>query len=279
MKYGQKLQNILILLFLLALLIPAMSCAKEKKQRVSRSDPSSEDTMTEEDSKEVVVIPGNQTTSGNPSNQTTSTTSSSKNSASVFYGTWEREAGGAYTYEVFGSASKKGDVYEGTVTNNSNQVIANYKVYKDNTVEIAYFPGWYSGVAYNFKYKVSDGGNKITLDSSPPIVYTKGKSNTTIQTDAAKLSSGNWIEAGDPSKTLGFSGAKQSGAGWTGIYAFLTSGTIDDEGTFTITKAGEITLASSYSGGSDKFTYSIRNSDKILDLNLPRKGTQTTYSR
>lgn len=276
-KYVQKIRYAFVLLLFLALLIPAASCAKEKKQRVQRDNPSSDDTMTEEESGNVMVVPGNSTTTsgGSP----TTTTTSSKNAASVFYGTWEREEpGSGYTFEIFGTASKKGDVYEGTVTDKSNKVIANYKVYKDNTVEIAYFPGWHGGVAYNYKYKVSDGGNKITLDSSPPIVYAKGKSNTTIQTDTAKLSSSNWTEAGDPSKTLGFSGAKQSGAGWTGVYAFMTSGAIDDEGTFTINKAGEITLAS-YSGGSDKFTYSIRNSDKVLDLNLPRKGTTTTYGR
>lgn len=279
MKHIKKFQNILMLLVFLALLIPMMSsCAKEKKPRVQRGDAASEDTMTEDGAqKDVVVVPGNPTTSDSSSGKTTSSKSSSKNPANVFYGTWEKEEQGqSFRYEVFGSASKKGDLYVGKITDQRNVVVADYTIYKDNRIEIAYLPAYYGGNTYTYSYEVSNGGNKITLDSNPPIIYTKGKSNTTIQSDAAKLASGGWTEAGKPSNTLSFSGTSQSGAGWTGRYAF--SGSSSDTGIFTITKAGEIVLASD-TGGRDTFKYVIRNSDKILDLNLPRKGTQTTYSR
>lgn len=276
---AEKLPQKLILLLILSLIITMFGCASEKKPRVKRSDASSDETLVEENSKDVAVVQNNPTNSIATSTKSGNSSSTSKSSANVFQGTWEKEEQGQpFRYEVFGPASKQGDVFTGRITDQRNVVVADYKVFNNSTIEIAYLPAFYGGQTFTHSYKVSDGGNKITLDASPPIIYTKGKSNTTIQTDAAKLANVTWNEAGNASKTLVFSGASQSGAGWTGTYAFMTNGLVDDEGTFKLSKSGEITI-SSYSGGSDNFKYSIRNNDKILDLSLPRKGTTITYSR
>ncbi|MBK7933778.1 MAG: hypothetical protein IPK01_09815 [Acidobacteria bacterium] len=60
MKTNDKnvMRNFLLSLFAFAIVLPLTGCPGEKKQRASRSDPAS-DTMTEENSKDVVVLQNN----------------------------------------------------------------------------------------------------------------------------------------------------------------------------------------------------------------------------
>lgn len=255
-----------------AIVLPSAGCVGEKKQRTSRSDPAS-DPMTEESSKDVVVVQ-NGTTGNSPTNSG-GTSSSSKSSGNVFYGTWEKEENGQFRYEIFGIATKSGDNQVGKVTDQANVVVANYTLFKDNTIEIAYLPAFYGGSAFTYKYTVSDGGKTITLDANPKIVYRKGKTDSTIQTDTQKLI-GNWLNASNPSDELAFSNANQFDKGWSGSYARLNGGTVYEDGEFTITTAGTVTLKM-FGGGAKTYTYSLRNGDRLLDLN--RSGSSETYSR
>lgn len=260
-KNNQRPQNILNLLLALAVLIPVILACNNQPTAVNQpapatvNTPAPADTLAEEKPKK----------DGNP--------------AEVFYGTWEKEEQGQpFRFEKFGIASKKGDNYTGKVTDQNNTVVANYTVYEDKTVEIAYLPAYYNGTTYTYSYKVSDGGNKLTLDSNPPIVYTKGSANTNIQKDATILATGSWLSATDQSKRLAFTDAKQYDKGWNGNYLFVINGAPDEQGTFTITEAGKITLTSSSSGGSTAYTYNLR-SDKLFDLTRDKDGQRDTYSQ
>ena len=156
-------------------------------------------------------------------------------------------------------------------------VVANYTVFGDKTVEIAYLPEYYGGTAFTYGYKVSDGGNKLTLDSNPPIVYTKGTANTGIQKDATFLASGTWHSAKDPLRELVFTDAKQFDRGWSGNYGFTYNGTTEEVGAFTITETGKMTLTE-ISGGSKTFTYKVRG-DNLFDFTRDSTGDTDSYTR
>lgn len=259
-KNNRKTRKILNLLIAFGLLVPMFGCVAPGNQPAANTA-APVNTAT----------PQAAPTPDNSSNTTT------ENPASVFYGTWEKEEPGQpFRFEKFGVASKKDDVYVGKVTDQSNTVVANYTVYKDKTVEIAYLPAYYGGTAFTYSYAVSDGGNKLTLDGNPPIVYTKGSGNTQIQKDATILATAAWRSARDQTRMLAFTDAKQYDKGWNGNYLITVNGAPDEQGTFAITDAGKITLKPDSSGGSTEFTYKIK-SDKFFDLTKIKDGSTDTW--
>ena len=217
------------------------------------------------------------TTANTPASANTAT---AENPAMVFYGAWEKKEadGQPFRYEKFGEASKQDNKYVGKVTDQRNVVVANYTVFNDKTVEIAYLPEYYEGTTYTYGYKFSDGGNKLTLDANPPIVYTKGTANTSIQKDATFLASGTWRSAKDPSRELSFTDPKQNDKGWGGNFVFMDNGTTGDVGTFTMTEAGKMTLMDFSSGGSKTYTYKIRG-DNLFDFTRDSTGDTDSYTK
>ena len=205
-------------------------------------------------------------------------TATAENPATVFYGTWEKkEPGQPFRYETFGQASKQGDNYVGKVTDQRNVVVANYTVFGDKTVEIAYLPAYYGGTTFTYGYIVSDGGNKLTLDSNPPIVYTKGTANTGIQKDATFFASGTWHSAKDKLRELEFTDAKLFDRGWSGNYGISYNGTTEEVGAFTIIETGKMTLMET-SGGSKTFTYKIRGGN-LFDFTRDSTGDTDSYTK
>ncbi len=271
MKYVQKLQSFLVLIFLSALLISAAGCTKEKKARVDRSNPS-DDSMVEDQSKQdVVVTSGSSTTSsgGTTSGKTSSSTASTaKSSANPFEGTWDVNVSGSFANWTFGYASKStgGDKLEGKITDSSSSVIGEYTVLPNKTVEL----NIYSGSSINIvPYKISNGGNQIEVnDGTTKVVLTKGKTNTTIQNDGNILAShGTWTNITNPSDQIQFSSVRKSGSGWNGSVA-----TGSGSGTFSLTPGK---IAFTIAGSVDTFTYKLRNSNSILDLTDSSGNTET----
>lgn len=214
-------------------------------------------------------------------NQTTNTaapanTATAENPAAVFYGKWEKkEPGQPFRYETFGQASKQGDNYVGKVTDQANVVVANYTVFNDKTVEIAYLPAFYGGTSFTYPYKVSDGGNKLTLDANPPIVYIKGATNTNIEKDVTFFTSGGtWKSAKDPARELNFSNAQQEDKGWSGEYQIMHPALPAVYGTFEITEPGKMNLKPS-TGASSAYTYKIRG--ELFDFTRDRDGDTDTF--
>jgi hypothetical protein len=267
MKNNRKFQNLLMLLFFLGLLIPMMSsCAKEKKARVQRGDAASEDTMTEDTSqKEVVVVPQSDSSSGGQTAAKTTSSSSAKSSANPFEGTWDVNFGGTFTNWTFGYASKDKDKLEGKITDSTSNVIGEYIVYPNKTVELTIYSASTPAIV---PYKISNGGNQIEVnDGTTKVTLTKGKTNTTIQNDGTILAShGIWTNINNPSDQIQFSSVRKSSSGWNGNVS-LTGGS----GTFSLTP-GKITFR--IAGGSDTYTYKLRNSNSTLDL-TDASGTET----
>lgn len=276
-KNNQKLQHIFILLAVLALLISMIGCASEKKPRVKRSDASSDETVGEEPSKDVVVVqnnptPTNPTPTNSANSSTTSTspqnspsTSSPKTPANVFQGVWDVDANGTFGNWNFNYASKNVDKLEGKITDGAGSIIGNYTVFPNNTVEINV-----GSVSLIVPYKVSNGGNKIEIsDANSKVILTKGNSNSTIQNDGITLNSkGGWSNVTDPNDILSFTSVKKSSAGWTGAYARGT-----DHGTFSM-KPGKITFTSQQNGSVDTFSYKLRNNN-VLDLTDSKGNTES----
>lgn len=270
MKYNRKLQNILILLAVLAILIPMSGCAGEKKPRVKRSD-ATDETVAEEPSKDVVVVQNN-TNPTNPANSSTTSTSpqnspnssSTKTPANVFEGTWDVDNNGQFGNWNFSYASKNADRLEGKITDGSSSVIGNYTVFPNKTVEMNF-----GNTSLIVPYKISNGGNQIEVsDGTTKVILTKGKSNTTIQNDGNILGSKGWSNVTNANDILNFTSVKKSSAGWTGAYARGT-----DYGTFSMTP-GKITLKSQQNGSVDTYSYKLRN-NSVLDLTDSNGNTES----
>jgi len=194
--------------------------------------------------------------------------------STIFYGTWEREENGQYTSETFSKASKKDDKYVGTVSN-TNLVLADYTLH-DNTIEIKYNPSYYSGATFKFEYTVSNGGEMITLNSKPPIVYKKGASNTSLQDEANIFASKTWASAKDPNIGWDFLDVSKSDLGWSGTYKKWNSGAVTENGEFTISRAGSITIKPS--GVAPKtYEYKLKNNNTMLELS--RDGISEVWNR
>lgn len=204
-----------------------------------------------------------------------SSNSTAETPAAVFYGKWEKkEQGQAFRFEIFGPASKQGDNYVGKVTDQANVVVATYTVFNNKTVEIAYLPQFYGGTSFTYPYEFSDGGKKLTLDANPPIVYTKGATNTNIEKDMTFFTSGGaWKSAKDPAREYNFTNAQQEDKGWSGEYQITHPALPPIYGTFEITEAGKMTLKPS-TGSSSAYTYKIRG--ELFDFTRDRDGDTDT---
>lgn len=202
-------------------------------------------------------------------------TASAENPATAFYGKWEKkEQGQAFRYEIFGPASKQGDNYVGKITDQANVVVANYTVFDNKTVEIAYLPQFYGGTSFTYPYEFSDGGKKLTLDANPPIAYTKGATNTTIEKDVTFFTSGGaWKSAKDQAREYIFSNPQQEDKGWSGEYQITHPALPPIYGTFEITEPGKMTLKPS-TGSSSAYTYKIRG--ELFDLTRDRDSDSDT---
>jgi len=194
--------------------------------------------------------------------------------STIFYGTWEREENGQYTSETFSKASKKDDKYVGTVSN-TNLVLADYTLH-DNTIEIKYNPSYYSGATFKFEYTVSNGGEMITLNSKPPIVYKKGASNTSLQDEANIFAGKTWQSAKDPNIGWDFLDVSKSDLGWSGTYKKWNTGAVTETGEFTISRAGSITIKPT--GVAPKtYEYKLKNNNTMLELT--RDGVSEVWNR
>ena len=221
--------------------------------------------------------PANIPAPANTSASNSSSNSTAENPAEAFYGKWEVKQGQAFQFATFGQASKQGDNYVGKLTGQRSEAIATYTVFNNKTVEIAYLPAFNNGEHYTYPYEFSDGGKKLTLDADPPIVYTKGTTNTNIEKDVNLLLGGNlWISSKDKAKGLMFTGGQQEDKGWSGRYQFTDNGNSNGGGTFEITEAGKMTLKPLIGGSSTAYTYKFRGN--LFDFTRDRDGDTDTYA-
>ncbi len=265
-KLNQKTLNILILLLVSALSVSLWGCA-DKKPRVKRADASGDETVVEEQSKDVVVVQSNSGTStaGVPSQKPTQKTTAAQ-SSNPFEGSWDVDLNGTFANWSFGYASKNGEKLEGKITDNSGSVIGDYTVLPNKTVELNIYS---AGVNAIVGYKVSNGGNQIQIDDgSNKVSLTKGKTNSTIQNDGSVLASKGWSNITNSSDIIKFTSLNQSSAGWTGSYARGS-----DYGTFKMT-AGKITLNSQSNGSVNSYSYKIRG-NSVLDLTDSKGNTES----
>lgn len=262
-KNNQNGKRISVLLAMIALLAAMSGCVSNAPQ------PTANQTAN------TVPSANTATPANTPAPANISSATPAENPAAVFYGKWEKkEPGQPFRYEIFGQASKQGDNYVGKVTDQSNTVVANYTVFSDKTVEIAYLPAFYGGRSFTYPYTISDGGNKLTLDANPPIVYTKGATNTTIEKDVTFFTSGGaWKSAKDQARLYTFSNPQQEDKGWSGNYQITHPALPPISGTFEITEPGKMTLKPS-TGSSAAYTYKIRG--ELFDFTRDRDGDTDT---
>lgn len=255
--------NLLLLLLVFAAILPFTGCSGEKRQRTSRSDPAS-DTMTEETSKDVVVLQNNPAgNSGAPAANAATATAKSSN---PFEGTWDVDVNGSFANWSFSYAGKKDDKFEGKITDGSGSIIGDYVVFPNKTIQLN-VPGVNAIVAY----KVSGSGRIEIDDGSTKAVLTKGKTNTTAQNDGNVLASRIWTNINNPSDRIEFLSVRKSSSGWNGAINFL-GGSGSASGTFALTP-GKMTIT--MSGSVDVYTYKLRNNNSTLDLTDARGGTET----
>ena len=255
--------NLLLLLLVFAAILPFTGCSGEKRQRTSRSDPAS-DTMTEETSKDVVVLQNNPAgNSGAPAANAATATAKSSN---PFEGTWDVDVNGSFANWSFSYAGKKDDKFEGKITDGSGSIIGDYVVFPNKTIQLN-VPGVNAIVAY----KVSGSGRIEIDDGSTKAVLTKGKTNTTAQNDGNVLASRIWTNINNPSDRIEFLSVRKSSSGWNGAINFL-GGSGSASGTFALTP-GKMTITMSVS--VDVYTYKLRNNNSTLDLTDARGGTET----
>lgn len=258
------MRNFLFVLLAFAIVLPLTGCPGEKKARTSRSDPAS-DAMTEESSKDVVVLQNNP--AGNSGAPAAATTAKSSNS---FEGTWDVDVNGNFANWTFSYASKKDDKFEGKITDGSNAVIGSYIVFPNKTIELNVFAASVNAIV---AYKVSNGGNKIEIDDGgTKVILTKGKSHTTAQNDGNVLASHIWTNITNPGEQLEFLSVRKSSSGWNGAVNVFSGGG-SGSGTFSLTP-GKLTIT--VSGSVDSFKYQLRNSNTILDL-TDSSGNTDTY--
>ena len=262
-NYSKVLRHFLFLLLAFAIVLPMAACT-EKKPRVSRSDASS-DTMTEEASKDVVVLQSNPAgNSGAPA-----TTTATAKSSNAFEGTWDVDVNGNFHNWTFSYAISKDGKLEGKITDGSNAVIGAYVVFPNKTIELNA-----AGVNAILAYKVLSSGNRIEIDdNSTKVILTKGKTNTTAQNDGNILASRIWTNINNPSDRIEFLSVSKSASGWTGGINFL-GGSGSASGTFALTP-GKITITNTSTGSVNVYSYKLRNSNNTLDLTDPRGSTET----
>lgn len=236
--------------------MPLTGCPGEKKARTSRSDPAS-DQMTEESSKDVVVLQNNST--GNSAAPAAAKTSN------PFEGTWDVDVNGSFQNWTFSYASKKDDKFEGKITDGSGSVIGDYVVFPNKTIQLNV-----PGVNAIIGFKVSSGRIEID-DGTNKAILTKGKTNTTVQNDGNILASHIWTNINNPSDQIEFLSVRKSNSGWNGGINFI-GGSGGASGTFSITP-GKITIT--VSGSVDVFTYRLRNNGTTLDLTDSNGNTET----
>ncbi|MBK7392829.1 MAG: hypothetical protein IPI64_05935 [Chloracidobacterium sp.] len=254
-------QHFLFLLLAFAIALPLTGCAGEKKQRSSRSDPAS-DTMTEESSKDVVVLQGNQ------ANNSAAPAAAATNS-NPFEGTWDVNSSGSFFNWTFGYATKKDQKLEGKITDASSSVVGDYVVFPNKTIELNVYAASLNAIV---AYKVSNGGNQIDIDDGPTkVTMTKGKTNTTAQNDGNVLASHIWTNVTNPGEQLEFLGVRKSSAGWNGAVNVFSGGG-SGNGTFSLTP-GKLTIT--VSGSVDSYKYKLRNSNTLLDLTDSSGNTET----
>ncbi len=258
-NYGKLLRHFLFLLLGLAIILPTTGCT-EKKPRVSRSDPSA-DAMTEEPSKDVMVVQNNQAAnSGAPA------AAAAAKSSNPFEGTWDVDVNGSFANWTFSYATKKDDKFEGKITDGTNAVIGTYIVFPNKTIELNA-----AGVNAIVAYKIS-GSNRIDIDDGgTKVILTKGKTNTTAQNDGNILASHIWTNINNPSDRIEFMSVRKSSSGWNGSVNLL-GGSGSASGTFSLTP-GKLTIT--ISGSVDVYTYRIRNSGTTLDLTDASGNTET----
>ena len=265
MKTNNKnvMRNFLFVLLAFALVLPLTGCPGEKKPRASRSDPSS-DTMTEESSKDVVVLQNNP--AGNSTAPAAATTAKSSN---PFEGTWDVNSSGSFFNWTFGYATKKDEKLEGKITDASSSVVGDYVVFPNKTIELNVYAASLNAIV---AYKVSNGGNQIDIDDGPTkVTMTKGKTNTTAQNDGNVLASHIWTNVTNPGEQLEFLGVRKSSAGWNGAVNVFSGGG-SGNGTFSLTP-GKLTIT--VSGSVDSYKYKLRNSNTLLDLTDSSGNTET----
>ena len=256
-------RNLLFLLLVFAAILPFTGCAGEKRQRTSRSDPAS-DPMTEEPSKDVVVLQNNSSTTGAPAANAATATSKSSN---PFEGTWDVDINGSFANWSFSYAGKKDEKFEGKITDGSGSIIGDYVVFPNKTIQLNV-----PGVSAIVSFKVSGGGSRIEIDDgSTKAVLTKGKTNTTAQNDGNVLASHTWRNINNPSERIEFLSVRKSSSGWNGAIT-LMGGSASTSGTFALTP-GKMTIT--ISGSVDAYTYKLRNSNTTLDLTDSRGNTET----
>ncbi len=254
-------QHFLFLLLALAIVLPLTGCAGEKKQRSSRSDPAS-DSMTEESSKDVVVLQGNQ------ANNSAAPAAAATNS-NPFEGTWDVNVSGSFFNWTFAYATKKDQKLEGKITDASSAVVGDYVVLPNKTIELNVYAAGLNAIV---AYKVSNGGNQIDIDDGPTkVTMTKGKTNTTAQNDGNVLASHIWTNVTNPGEQLEFLGVRKSSSGWNGAVNVFSGGG-SGNGTFSLTP-GKLTIT--VSGSVDSYKYKLRNSNTLLDLTDSSGNTET----
>ncbi len=256
------LRRALVLLAVLAFAISMLGCS-DKKPRVKRGD-STDDTVVEEPSKDVVIAQGNQ-----PANAGTATAAAPKTSANPFEGTWDVNSSGSFFNWTFGYATKKDQKLEGKITDASSAVIGDYVVLPNKTIELNVYAASVNAIV---AYKVSNGGNQIVIDDgSTKITMTKGKTNTTAQNDGNVLASHIWTNIHNRGQQLEFMSVRKSSSGWNGAIN-LYNGASSGSGTFALTP-GKLTIT--VSGSVDSFTYKLRNSGATLDVTDSSGNTET----
>lgn len=250
------MRSFLYLLLAFAIVLPLTGCPGEKKARTSRSDPAS-DQMTEESSKDVVVL------QNNPASGTAAPAAAK--TSNPFEGTWDVDVNGSFQNWTFSYASKKDDKFEGKITDGSGSVIGDYVVFPNKTIQLNV-----PGVNAIIGFKVSSGRIEID-DGTNKAILTKGKTNTTVQNDGNILASHIWTNINNPSDQIEFLSVRKSNSGWNGGINFI-GGSGGASGTFSITP-GKITIT--VSGSVDVFTYRLRNNGTTLDLTDSNGNTET----
>lgn len=253
------LRHFLFILMAFAIALPLTGCSGEKRQRSSRSDPAS-DSMTEESSKDVVVLQGNQANNA-------AAPAAAATKSNPFEGTWDVDVNGSFANWSFSYASKKDEKFEGMITDGSGAVIGDYVVFPNKTIQLNV-----PGVNAIVGFKVLGGGAKIEIDDgSTKAVLTKGKMNTTAQNDGNVLASHIWTNINNPSDQIEFMSVRKSSSGWNGAINFI-GGSGGASGTFALTP-GKMTIT--ISGSVDVYTYRLRNSGTTLDLTDSKGNTET----
>ncbi len=260
-KNKPMLRRALVLLAAFAFVVSMLGCG-EKKARVKRGD-STDDTIVEEPSKDVVITQGTQ-----PANAGTATAAAPKSSANPFEGTWDVNVSGSFFNWTFGYATKKDQKLEGKITDASSAVIGDYVVFPNKTIELNVYAASINAIV---PYKVSNSGNQIDIDDGPTkVTMTKGKTNTTAQNDGNILASHIWTNINNPAEQLEFMSVRKSSSGWNG--AINVYGARAGSGTFSLTP-GKLTIT--ISGSVDSYTYKLRNSGATLDVTDSGGNTET----